>query len=133
MVAVATQFKRIFLRNLYWSAEESGNSLLNVLKAAVKGQIKQVGAGKVLVGSAGNGHSGSWEIPDDFNTTDATTMLGELVDRYYEAQTELTAEQDISSPTDLQIFNEMMDKLRPVTTLRHDYTGLRCEQSEETD
>lgn len=133
MAAVSTPDKRLFLRNIYWSTEDSGTSLLKALKTFARDHFARVKFGKVLVGTSGNGHSDNWEMLNGLNPQEVNRLISEVIDRYYEAQEELVDEQDITSPTDLQIFNEMMDKLRPIYTLRQDFDGLRCLQSEETD
>lgn len=131
MTSVSTSFKRLFVRNLLWTAIADSKTVLALLQSAASARITNSEKGKVIVATAGNGHSVNFQIPSDFTSTDAVELIGELVDRYYEASAKLIAD-GTSSPTDTQLVTEMLDKLRAVTSLGHDYSNLRLGRSEVT-
>lgn len=132
MSNIATPLKRLFLRNLFWDVEETGDSLANVLKAAAKARFEATATGKVLVSTSGNGHASSFSIPDEFTAIDAAEMVSELLDRYDEARSKLVNDDDIDSPTDTQIKDEMMEKLVAVRGFEYDFDGIRETREEVT-
>lgn len=132
MARVATNLKRAFLRDLFDTAQEEGGTLLAALKAASKARIQGGSSGRVLVGHGANGHDHTWEIPADLTPSDAIEFVEDLRTRYDEARSKLVNTDDIESPTDTQIFNEMMDKLRPVRSLVETHYNGRIEPEEIT-
>lgn len=133
MAGVATNYKRAFLRDLFDTAQEEGGTLLAALKAASRARLQAGSSGKVLVGHSANGHDHTWQIPSSFTPDEAVNLVEELRTRYDEARAKLVATDEIESPTDSQIFNEMMDKLRPVRSFVHDHSNGRLEPEEVTD
>lgn len=131
MAEVSTNFKRLFVRNLLWTAQADSTTLLAILKTLADARIEATQKGKVIISTAGNGHTTSFQIPSDFSPSDAADLIGELVDRYYEARDKLIAD-GTASPTDTQIHDEMLAKLRPIRTLARDYFNLRTEPEEIT-
>lgn len=131
MTSVSTSFKRLFVRNLLWTATADSTTVLALLQSAASSRVSASEKGKVITATAGNGHSVTFEVPADFNTTDAVELIGELVDRYYEATAQLSTDGN-DSPTDTQIVDEILDKLRAVTSLGHDFSGLRIGRAEVT-
>ena len=125
-----TSFKRLFVRNLLDTAEETGDRLCDLLKAATKARIKQTESGKVLVATTGNGHQSNWQLTDDFNPTDAVDLVSDIRDRYEEAKAKLIADGD-ASPTDAEIVTEILDKLRAVRSVASDFTNLRFQMEED--
>lgn len=132
MARAATSHKRLFLRVLFKQAQDNGDTLYNVLLAAGTARVEQNLTGRVLVGHAANGHTHTWQMPGDFSASDAATLASEMLDRYDEANEKLVETDDIASPTDTQIFNEMMDKLRPVRSLVETHYNGRVEPEEIT-
>lgn len=129
MASVATTFKRLFLRNLLWSAQDSGKSLYDVLKTAAQARLSETERGKFLVSTAANGHSAEWEVPRDLSPQSIVELLSQLLDRYDEAKAYLIAE-GTASPTDQQIHDEMLEKLKAVRSYRHDFTNGRVQPCE---
>jgi hypothetical protein len=121
MANVATTFKRLFVRIALKSAQEAGDTLLSVLMASAQSRIDATQSGKVLVASSVNGHSHTWQIPSDFSPQDAAEMVSEILDRYDEAKAKLVAD-GTTSPTDQQIYDELMDKLQPVKSISPDFS-----------
>lgn len=127
MSAVPTDYKRLFLRSLKWDAEDSSLSLLDTLKIAARARISETSKGKVLVGTAANGKSASFAIPaGSINNADLVCLCGEMVDRHEEAIRLLAARTvPIASPTQTQIFDEMLALLQPAYSVCSDYSFLR--------
>lgn len=132
MAGVSTRAKRLFLRVMRKSAQDTGDSLYDTLMAVAEARVQASQSGKVLVGHSANGHDHSWQIPSDFNVSDASDLVSEILDRYDEASEKLVETDDIESPTDTQIFNEMMDKLRPIRSLVETHYNGRLEAEEVT-
>jgi hypothetical protein len=126
---VSTLYKRAFLRKLYNSSAETGESLQDVLQAASDGSIQSTPAGvptsgKVLTGSAANGHSYSWSVDPKMDPVTVTELVEELFERYESAKAKLI-ECGNATPTDAQIYAEMVDKLNAVDSVANDFTDLR--------
>lgn len=131
MANVTTHFKRLFVRNLLWTAQADATTILALLQTLADARIEGAQKGKVLVGTAGNGHQSTFQIPSDFTPSDAIDLVSEILDRYDEARTKLIAD-GTASPTDTQIHDEIMAKLRPVRSIARDYFNLRTEPEEIT-
>ena len=129
MAPVTTSYKRMLLRYLLRFAQQEGETLCDVLNDAGQARIEETQKGKILVSVAGNGHSTSWQVPQDFTPQDAAGLVSELLDRYDEAVAKLAADGN-SSPTDQQVATEVLDKLRPVRSVACDFSGLRVEPVE---
>jgi hypothetical protein len=131
MGTVSTRYKRAFMRALYDQREEqTGASLLRMLKDATKARYESTKAGKVLVSTAANGHSTTWEVPSDLTPTEVFEMIGELRDRYDEAVARTGSETD--GTEDAAIYAEMMEKLNRVNYVVSDFRNLRSEPEEAT-
>jgi hypothetical protein len=130
MSEVTTSLKRLFVRVLLKNSQDAGDTLYNTLMAAAVARIENTSGGKVLISTAGNGHTNTFEIPSGFTAVDAAELVSELMDRYDEAKSKLINDDDIDNPTDQQIHDEIMDKLRPVRSVTHDFSGIRTEREE---
>lgn len=125
-------FKQLFVRRIYAKAVADSKALSAVLDDLVAARFEENETGKVLVGSAGNKHSGQFQIPDNFSPMDAACLVAEMYQRYDEAKQELK-DNGTANPTDLQIKNEMLDKLDgPANQSEGDYWNLRMERDVET-
>lgn len=124
MASVSTDLKRLFIRQLLWTAEESGGTLIDALKDLAKAALRKTKNGKILVSTSGNGHVSNWEVSQDFTPTDAAELASELLDRYDEAKAALIA-AGTASPTDAQINAEMLDNCTRVDEIGADYWHLR--------
>lgn len=122
-MVVTTEFKRLFLRGLKWDAEEQTITLTAALKAAARAQLLQTNQGLSLVATSGNGHSTTFALPvsgRDASPQDIAGMLEDLLTRYDAAVEALGG-----TPSDDQIFTEMMAMLEAVTEVYSDFTHLR--------
>ena len=124
MAGVSTAVKRAFVRYLLRLAVTNSATLLATIEAASDARVVNTGSGKVLTSNSGNGHTVSFSFPTDFNPTYSLELLSEIQDRYEEAKDALIA-AGTAAPTDSQIGVEILDKLRPVRSVAHDYSGLR--------
>jgi hypothetical protein len=132
MALPATRVRRAFLRSLLDSAQETGGTLLDALKCASKARVSAGSGGRVLVGHSSNGHQNEWEVQSDLTQVDAIEMVEDLRTRYDEARAYLIAE-GTASPTDTQIFNEIMSHLVRRTSYAIDHYEARLEPSESSE
>jgi hypothetical protein len=129
VATVATEFKRAFLRNAKWNAEEQSSTLYAQLKAALRGQILGTQSGKVIKAASGNGHSVEYEVPQDFSPQSAAELGEELITRWEAAVTALGLTASVvrdNSASDDDILTEMLALLEPVTEVSADFSQLRC-------
>jgi hypothetical protein len=122
-VAVSTEFKRLFLRGVKWDTDEAGTTLFAGLKALARARLKETKAGKVLILSLANGHRVDYALPmngRDITPRQVTELCEEVLGLFDTARTNLGG-----SPTDDQIFTEMLALCAPVTEQYADYTFLR--------
>jgi hypothetical protein len=122
-VVVTTEFKRLFLRGLKWDAEEQTITLAAALKTAARAQLVQTNQGLSLIATSGNGHSTTFSLPvagRDASPQDIAGMIEDLLTRYGAAEAALGG-----TPSDDQIFTEMMALLVPITESYSDFTLLR--------
>lgn len=130
MANVSTAYKRLFVRYLLHNAT-GANTILSLLQTAMEARIEATETGRVLVTTSGNGHQSGFHVPSDFNATDAADLISEMFDRYYEAKERLQND-GTSSPTDTQIHNEMLRRLRKIDSVTYDFSGLRTDREEES-
>lgn len=104
---------------------------MDTLKAAAQARLEGTQKGKVLIATSGNGHSSTFQIPSDFTPSDAADLVSEILDRYDESKVKLIADGN-ATPTDEQIFGEIMDKLHAVKSLGNDFSNLRYFREEVT-
>ncbi len=124
MATVSTGVKRAYLRFASRSAKKSGLTLLATLQAFSDSRVKQTGGGKVLIATRANLHEDQFSIPQDFNTTDAIEMAENMETRYEEALAFLIADGN-PTPTDDQLFAEIIGKLNRVASVANDFTRIR--------
>lgn len=113
---VTTELRKLFLRGFKWDSEEQGLSLYDVLKAAARAQSKETQSGKILTGTAANGGSFTFTLPAQANGLSpyaVTETLSNLLD-VYDAAVAYLISTGIPTPTDAQIFTEMMANLIPI-------------------
>jgi hypothetical protein len=126
MGAASSSFKRLFVRRLYESAVANSTTILALLKVATEARITETESGLALVGTMANRQQASFQIPPDFNPTDAVDLLSEIRDRYDEAVAKLIA-NGTASPTDAQIQTELLATIRPNRGAFSDFSKLRYE------
>lgn len=122
MATVSTEYKRLFLRDLQWSAEDQNISLADALKAAARGRLSETKTGRVIISTAGNGKSVSFNTPSSasFSPQVAAELCSELLDRYDAAVAYLGG-----TPTDADILAEMLAMLQVVAEASTDFSDLR--------
>lgn len=132
MANVSTAFKRSFVRRAFRQSVTDGDAFLTTLESLEDARIDTAKSGKILVATSGNGHQNSFQLPQDFNTTDAVELVSEIIDRYTEARAWLVSEDDIDSPTDTQIKDQMLADLVAARSMAYDISGLRQDREEQT-
>lgn len=120
---VATAYKRLTLRGLKWDAEAASSTLTAVLKSAAQARLTETAKGKVLIATAANGHTTTFALPQNgasLTPQCAAEMISDLLDRYDKAVATLGG-----TPTDAQIFAEMMAMIEPVRETLEDFSLIR--------
>lgn len=124
---VATDFKRLFLRGISWDATDASITLTAALKAAARAQLTATATGATLIGTAGNGHSVTFQLPSSgqgASPQDITELCEELITRYDAAVVALVA-SGVASPSDDQILTEMLALMTAATEVYSDFTQMR--------
>jgi len=119
---VSTRYMRLTLRGLKWAADDGATTLAAVLKSAAQARLTQTESGKFLVGTAANGHTVSYALPTNgfLGPASAAEMISYLLDLYDVSEAALDG-----TPTDQQIYDEMMLRLVPAREVHHDFAHLR--------
>lgn len=129
MASVTTEYKQAFLENIADKAIASGKPILDALKDARNGQLRQTSAGLVLIATSGNGHSATYQIPagnaSDITPVRVVELCQELVNRCRMAARVLGISVD-SVDQQAAILTEMLASLVPVTEMTTDFSGLRA-------
>jgi hypothetical protein len=119
-----TDYKRLLIKGIAYDAEEETITLQAALKAAVRGKYDDTGGGYSIIGSAGNGQSVTFQLPQSkFQPHEIAIAVSQLDDLYTDAVTEL-ATDDIASPNDSQILARMLALLFPRNEASVDYSGM---------
>lgn len=122
---VATSIKRLFVRNLKWTADANDQTVAEVLQTVAQARLSAISGGKILVSNSGNGHSSTFQVPSEVNPSDFAALASEILDRYDEASAKLIACGN-ATPTDAELITEILDKLpKNVTNVTNDFRGLR--------
>lgn len=122
-MVISTDYKRLFLRGLKWDSGENGQTLLANLKTAARARLTATSAGNFLIGSLANGHSAQYALPMNgrgLSQQDLSELCEQTLILYDSAKLNLGG-----TPTDDQIFAEMLGLLAPVKSSTNDYTQLR--------
>lgn len=121
---MTTAYKKLTLRGLQWDAEAGSLTLAAVLKSAAQARLSETSSGLVLTGTAGNGHTVSFALPAtnglSLSSESVAEMISDLLDRYDAAIAVLGG-----TPTDAQIFSEMLAQLVPIRSVTDDFSQLR--------
>src|SRR5262249_36259566 len=99
--------------------------LQKALEAFQDNGFAGIKSGRLLIGSAGAGHSSSFALPQSwqsFTQEEVFSLSEELLAVYFDAKAALG-----DSSTDDQVFQAMMDddRLATITTVQKDYSTLR--------
>ena len=132
MGSATTDFKRLFVQGLKWDADDlttagTPTTFLAALRTASRARLKENSDGRVLTGSMGNGKTVTFTLPmngRDLTPTNIAELCGEMLRRYDNAKDDLVAAGS-DSPTDEEIYNELLGKLVPITEATADYSGIR--------
>ena len=121
---VPTDIKRLWLRERYSLVPGSYSTLLSAIQALAFAGVSSVRAGTISA-TSGNGHSVQFAgAKDASNAEDYAALGGEMLDIYDASNAALIA-SGVATPTDAQIYTEMLDRLQTVTSFSGDYTGIR--------
>lgn len=121
----ATRIRKSFLRNRYRYAVDNSQTLLQTLEDLEDAQYDAVSDGLVLVSTSGNAHESRYRFPSGFDSGDIMELISDLIDRYEEAEAKLIADDEISSPTDAQIYTEMLARMKPIRDYQSDFSAIR--------
>jgi hypothetical protein len=129
---VSTLMQRGWLRRIYLLVPGTYASLLAALNGENSTTNAGVGAGGAVTQVAANGHSISYSSPGSSSNVYAPQDLAEMsalmLDRYDQAIIDLVA-SGIPSPTDAQIYAQMLGDLQPAYEATPDFSNLmagRC-------
>lgn len=126
MDSVSTLFARTFLRSAYLDATTRNpvTTLLAVLNEHLTASTEATSGtgGLTITQQAGNGHSFTAVEAHGLKPVQYAGMIGELMDVYETCEADLI-EAGNATPSDEEIKDEMIDRLRPV---RASYTDRSC-------
>lgn len=128
MAAIPSAIQQLWLRRIFAQTSAGGGTVYTTLILALQtvafASLDAVKGGTVA-STTKNGHAVSFSNRDNGGTPDDYAALGgEMLELYDSARADLVA-SGITSPTDLQIYTEMLFRLRPVTSFRKDYSTMR--------
>ena len=95
-------------------------SLILAIEAFEDSKLSAAGGGRFLIGTAGNGQSVSYHVPDWFTPVHQVELAEELHTRYDEAVENIGSDDD-----DDAIFEEMLGLLNPQESRYHDFSEMR--------
>lgn len=119
---------RLWLRSIWATVPGTFTTLSLALNDLITSRLEAISGGTVLLTSA-NGHSVQLASPDKgLSAEDWAEGLSYLMDLYDNSLAALI-QGGIPAPSDAQIYVEMLDQLRPITTMQNDFTALRLNAS----
>lgn len=127
MANVSTSYKRTLLRILNKSRTDKGLPLADVLLSALTSKYELTSTGAVLVGTSSLGSSVTYQIPStgvNYGPFQIVEAIEELLTLRDQSASDLVL-QGIPTPTDDQIFADMLTKLVAVDEVRSDFLNLR--------
>lgn len=117
--AFSTSYKKLFLRGLYWDAQDNSDTLEDTLKAAARAQLNRTEQGLYLLGSSSKGHSVQYSLPSlrDATPQEISELCSQLFDLY---------EEKAASPggTDAAIYAAMLATFKPIRSVRGNYRSM---------
>lgn len=117
----------LFVQCLKWDAEDQSVSFFDSLKTACRARLAENQSGRVLIGSMGNGKQVTYALPQgasDLTPSAIASLCGELLRRYNEAKADLIAGGN-ATPTDEQIYDELVGRIQPITQSFCDFSEVR--------
>src|SRR5262245_60523125 len=126
MALIRAEIKRGCLRSLFRQAQAAATTLQVALDAFQDGGFKAIKSGKIVIATAGAGHSTQFAVPDQwrsFSQEEIFSLTEELEQVYSDSKAQLIANGN-TDPDDQTIFDAMMadDRLQTVTRTQTDYT-----------
>lgn len=123
-MVITTDYKRAWLGKIYRGTNVA--TLLGRLEAESDKRVEATMSGGTLVGTSANGHSAAFARPTEGGTSfgEMAALCAEMIRRHDEARQALI-DAGTASPTDAQIYAEMLAQLIAVTDYGSDYTSLR--------
>ena len=123
-MVITTDYKRAWLGKLYRATNVA--TLLGRLEAESDARITATQSGGTITGTSANGHSVSFAGPDSGGTSfgEMAAFCAEMIRRHDEAKAALIA-AGTASPTDAQIYAEMLAQLIACDSFTSDYSALR--------
>lgn len=126
-MALTTDYKRSQLRLIYLRlAPAAGKALQDYLLDALAALPSSVAGVGAVRSTAGNGHTVEFFGANEgaVSLADAAALFSQLLDLYDQARAALVS-AGIATPTDAQIYAEMIDRLRDVSTEYSDFSDVR--------
>lgn len=123
-MVITTDYKRAWLGKLYRGT--SPGTLLGRLEAESDARVGATQSGGTITGTSANGHSVQFAGPDSGGTSfgEMAALCAEMIRRYTEANAALIA-AGTATPTDAQIYAEMLAQLVACVEFSSDYSALR--------
>lgn len=124
---IGSRFKRAYLRRLYRAVtttlEDKLNAELDALVAAAE-------RGKVIASTSARGTAVAFSVPGMGapKQGDMVELIEELLTLHDDAEADLVT-AGYATPTDAQIYAEMLFWLQPVTSFTNTFTNLRTVRS----
>jgi hypothetical protein len=117
---------RLWLRTVWASVPTTYATLLLALTTEAGLKLDAVSAG-LVAGTSANGHSVQFSTPDkNLSAEDWAETASALLD-LYDTVSAVLISSGITSPTDAQIYAEMIFRLQNVGKIATDFTQLRQE------
>lgn len=124
-MAASSDIKRLFLRGIYATAQAGGQSLSEALNALALGSYTSTSSGKFITSTMAAGRKVDFIVPPagrGLTPLEIGEVLAQLLDLYEVCDAALQT-IPIASPTDAQLFAEIMDRLQPRRLVRATHTG----------
>jgi len=120
-----TEKLRSLVRYYYREAVANSATLLATIESAHTALVELNVSGRITTGIAGGGISKSFATDRTFTPNELEGMVGRLLDLYDESRAALVS-GGTTSPTDLQIRNEMLLRCTVPHEIEEDYSSLRA-------
>ena len=120
---VSTLVLKLWLRVIYAAVPATYATLSAGLLAVGTAKINATSSGEIMV-TAGNGHSITFSSGEsEFTPGNFASGISKLLDDYDSARADLVS-SGVTTPTDAQIYAEMMARLVPVRELTKDFSQM---------
>ena len=125
MTNIATSVKRLWLRRQYALTTAGGGTLYATLTLALQTEafprLDSISGGLVSSTTARDRSVAFSNSDHGATTEDFAALSGDMLDLYDASRAALVA-AGVSSPTDVQIYTEMLDRLQTVRQTTNDYS-----------